>query len=305
VDNGCIPTSSESITHRYAKEELAKAITNGVDVKFSTTCERCGTNYEEDLPEEVSRVVTEYKYNNPNKEKAIYDIACLDANGNLVIGIEIFYKHETDNKIARMGTQWYEVSAVDVLKVITQPSFTLNNNIKLSKCDNLSCVSLVQTAINLGYLVEPILENEILALINLADGRGWSIYPAHNPGANMDIWESFVKRKCCLKCGRREDTKIKKPFCIECYKEISSDKNKGLELRAKLKWLNNVPPYSEQDRSCFYCNKTYLDVEDNIHLEKFWGIDRRVSTKLRYNGSDLRCCTVCLYEKLKRQGLIK
>lgn len=305
ADEGCFPSTSESITHRFAKEQLAKVITNGADVKFKTTCERCGFNYEEDIPKEVSQVVTEYKYNNPNKEKAIFDIACLDKHGNIVIGIEIFYKHETDNKIARMGTKWYEVSAIDVLKFIKLPSFVLNNNIKMSKCDGLSCLSLVQTAINLGYLDEPIPESEILILVNLASGKGWNTYPNFNPSTKVDIWESFIKRNCCLKCGRTENTKIKKPYCVDCYKEINLNRNRIKELNDKLKWLNNAPPYSDQDKSCFYCNRTYMDVEDNIHREKFWGPDRRVSTKLRYNNTDIRCCMVCLSEKLVRLGLIK
>lgn len=303
IDEDCIPNFNESITHRYAKEELARKINDSEDVRFITSCQRCGFKYEETIPKDTVEVVTEYKYNNPNGEKAIFDIACIDKDSKIVLGIEIFYKHETNNLMARKGVKWVEVMAVDVLKILNQRSFTLNNNQKIPKCEGLSCLPLSQVALDLGYLVEPIPEIKSLNFINQISGRSWRIYPLVNPETRLDIWQSFIERKCCLRCGRTEETKIKKPYCIECYRAINAIEGQIPFLKNKLGWINNIPECGS-DKSCFYCEKTYTDVEDNVQLEKFWGPDNKVSTKLRYREQELRCCTICLDEKLNRLKLI-
>lgn len=303
IEEDCIPSSNESITHRFAKEELTRKINNKEVITMLTTCQRCSSVHEDNISKNVVKAQVEYKYNNINGEKAIFDIACLNVEGKISFGIEIFYKHETDNKMARMGVKWYEVLAVDVLRSVGENNIKLTNNIKLINCDNLSCMSLSETALKLGYLEEPISENEALALINFVSDRSWKMYSDINPNLKLDIWESFVNRKCCLKCGRSENTKIKKPYCVECYKQINQDKINASAIKQKLKWLNNVPQWDGKDKSCYYCSKTYINVEDNIYLEKFWGSNNKVAVKLKYDGFKLRCCTVCLYEKLKRQGI--
>ena len=303
VDEDCVSISNESITHRYAKEDLVRRINNCEDIKIVTNCQRCGAKFEETIPEDTEKAVVEHRYNNINGEKAIFDIACLNKEGQIVLGIEIFYKHETNNKMARQGIKWVEVMAVDVLKIGTGFSFTLNNNLKLPRCEGISCLPLSQVALDLGYLVEPIPENKALSFINLISNRSWRIYPSIAPETKLSEWKTFTDRKCCLRCGRTEETKYKKPFCVQCYKDINRINSQIPFFKSRLGWLDNIPDYGH-NKACAYCEKTYMNVEDNIRLEKYWGSDNRVSTKLRYKDQELRCCTVCLEEKLIRLNII-
>lgn len=113
------------------------------------------------------------------------------------------------------------------------------------------------------------------------------------------IWISFIKRKQCLKCGIKQNTKYKSPFCINCYRSI---KNNNIEysekievsieyrqfLISKLNWLNDIPGDWRLGSLCYFCKS------DTNSIKGFteWNNDKKC------------CCIICLENEMEKRELL-
>ena len=164
---------------------------------------------------------------------------------------------------------------------------------------------------DLYFLAERALELEIkIAKENKEDSNS-QVVKADN--IKM-YWDIFLKRKCCLRCGKN-DIKVtyNEPYCDNCFKAVSHkgppleewfDSERKDELRNMLDWIKSIPKWTK-DCQCYLCHRSYETFEENKIFSNFWEPNTRmVSCKVWWFGTERRICTVCLDREMREREII-
>lgn len=105
----------ESKIHSDAKHLLAKYIDkleNKLDFQFNVICGRCGRSGVSCLPFDVYSTQIEYR-STIGEKSIIWDIACLNERGSIIVGIEICHSHPVTEPRLRslVCDHWVEFTA--------------------------------------------------------------------------------------------------------------------------------------------------------------------------------------------------
>lgn len=274
----------------------------------------------------------------------VWDVAAIDGDGKIAFAIEILYKHKTSNILARENVSWFEISAVDILNALDVKDFPVSlsfSNKRSVLCKNSLCISLTEIASKLGYLNDSrayacearrVVDEAILGYYNV-DCKLWQLHSIEDDNDDIDpsdikkvlaekreLWKELLIRKRCMRCQKSWNTSYKKPFCLSCYKLIKED-NKDIKekferkttsiackekLRKQLQWLNDVPGGWSNGSSCYFCERSYVNVEENETFKEFWNpTSNYVCGYVWWFGEKKRCCTVCLDSELRTRGIIE
>lgn len=167
---------------------------------------------------------------------------------------------------------------------------------------------LVDIAIRGSYLVDNICYNL----------DGWMQGDSIQWKPKRIIWKAFLKRKCCLRCGKKDNQlHTKRVYCIKCYTMIKKEENDGIKdkrisvcdevkkkLRIAFRWLDNVPGGCVLGMPCHFCGRTYFGNYESDDYKQLWEPrSNYVSGNVWWFGDEKRCCTVCLHEQVKIKGI--
>lgn len=300
--------NSESFNHKFSKEILIKHLSTNRKIKFFHNCKQEFIN----IPQVAVSFQSEVKY-----KDCIFDVGCLDANNNLVFGIEVYHTHKTSNTKTRNDIEWVEVKSNDVLNLLD--SVNLPNEIQLNDCRERLCCAMnfnewdmESIAKGLDYIVE-YTECEALNMVSVAMHgyyeikRYWVLEENTSYSINKKLWLEFLGRKKCMSCSKSCDTKIYKPFCLKCFKKYNNDeleiesieiayivqmKNK---LRKRFEWLDNIED-GEGHIVCKICEGK-ICATDEKYSKYFKQGSNFVNQYTLWFGYKKKCiCTVCLDE---------
>lgn len=321
----CTMDYAQSSLHKMVKDFLINYISLGGQIEFMYNCHYCKSFLTPSLlcDSEIS-CQEDIPYVNLIDEKHYFDIAGVNKEGQIVFGIDILHKFKSENSIANMGIPWFEIHIGDVLDQID----TANNILTLRHYRNVTaCSSDIckwRTGNGLGYLnrrsvygspARRILDEAVLGA-SKPDILEWNTRGHRDIKRCSELWDFFLACQVCIRCDVFCKTRIGRPFCSKCYIEVfnytpigisqripSDNKNYYLE---KLKWLSDVPGEWKRGSPCFFCKRKYRTKEENRKFSSFWEYGTHyVNSRVFWDGSYRKCCTVCLDQRLRKDGLIE
>jgi hypothetical protein len=335
-DKSCEKTATESFLHKWAKELLVTSLNRGDSISFVTNCSRCMSEVLTLIPDEKElEFKEEVSYISPTGERSIFDVAGLDSEGKVIFGIEVFYKHRTTRITAREGIPWVEVRAENVITTLVNSvgsDFKLPSIRNISSCRDKYCIPLEDLAFKLNYaflnrkyacearrLVDIAIRGSYVADTVGYNSTNWSEDDPPYMRQGPEIWAAFLRRKCCLRCGGKDDNvAFGRSYCLSCYKEIRriednyekeedrilvSDDIKR-QLRVAFSWLNQVPGGWGIGSPCYFCGRNYMNFEENERYEHLWDPGSNyVDGRVWWFGDKKCCCTVCLDEQVKLRNI--
>lgn len=303
--------------------------TFGNTLVFTTKCKCCYRTLIEKY-ENIAFVSLNYVYVYQGK-RFFLDVACFDITSNLIFAV--MFRNSvncTSDAMATLNVPWVSVSVLDLITksafAASSSIYQLRNYCMTERCYDPACLTLRELAYSLGYLITHRAYScpsrkflDIAATgrfspdIDMWYSAGWTTLAGIPAEGIIKLWNSFLRRNCCLRCGIKAHVEYKKPYCLGCFIKSGSDKvplvrtNAGIEakrdLNAAFMWLNGVPSVSLEER-CFFCNRTYTLPEDNISHSEFWEPDtNRVEATTWWHGEKKRCCTLCLVDKTLEYGI--
>lgn len=252
----------ESWLHAFAKRLLCLFLNNGGKCIFSHRCVRTEESVESKLFYEEDISI--------NAAYSKLDIAGTNAQGRVVVCIEIRGSNKHVNAEERKTLTWFEVDAMDVLrklnpKVISE-KIVLDNSRELSCCigrvltpkirqdfaTRLNCFRRTDT--NRAYVIHQLairsdrkcnasteewfLPETFMHNINEASSGDKSL---------AETWDEFVKYRQCIYCEAEHKTTLLNPYCAKCLGFIREgcvsldiiEISKELQgiLRGELVWL--------------------------------------------------------------------
>lgn len=282
--SNCKHPICESYTHRLAKRMLVEFLQKGGTIDIASECLSCETECHTNLYLTEGKIAKEEVTHIENNRKARFDVAILSKT--VEYGIEIVYSHKTQGTAAenRRNINWAEIYAESILDLLDKeqsPTLIslecLRERFSCEQCSTqLLCQSISQVdseaiesyAQKLGYLVLFICEIQRVldeASKGKYDIKRWILYP--NTKQDENIWNSFLKRKQCIKCEKVCDTEFKKPFCLSCYRWLIKTKvytfrkksPRSNELRSILEpHIAKIPLWSK-GISCVECGTGHYE----------------------------------------------
>lgn len=323
-------SSGESLMHKQAKKLLVSFLRGRGKISFEHTCDSCG-RIDKYSPPSATGFDEEIGHCSGGKT-VTFDVAGL-ASCKVIFGIEVWYSHKTTSLLGRSTTPWFEVEAMDVIRVLnvekTPSRITLKDHRGDIECKNPVCsMSMKDLACSLGYLH---IEREIYAcearrIIDEAV-KGKYIdyeYEWNTSEVQWDnkLWDAFLSRQKCMKCEKSHHTTYGRPFCLPCYKQISngdgggkvwisiSDDRREMLRRSLDPWIQKIPGDACIKDPCHFCKRSYYTTPDD--MSDLWKPGSNyMETIVWYMEKDKEddecnraCCTACLQEQMRKRRII-
>ena len=217
----------ESDTHLHAKKLLITYLQSGGTCIFTHMCRNNKIKrYTISSTRATKSFETEVSYKNCR-----FDIGGFNDKGELCFGIEIRYKHATDNIINRNDIHWVEVGAIDVISWLDHKfppdQIDLSDDKICPGCD-IKNFQLKQFALEMNYLIETedIPEVKYLQIkqkgcYNIYQVYGKKSFPSPD---HLKLWATFESRKKCICCYVTHEVTNNNPYCNNCYKNKTNIK---------------------------------------------------------------------------------
>lgn len=317
-------SNGESLTHKLAKTYLTNYLNEGGIIQSRHICQRtgvkCNTIWSDIVISLQSTGIVKFVEEFPlsyydtkgDVQYIIYDIAGLNHDDQIVVGIEIRHTHTTNRKPeGRDIIPWLEVSAQEVLEMLDiTPQLPMINLTKLNNSSQQYCNDYCRDLIKhyarqLGYIsIDYPYPNESFRLVQAAltgkyrcNTERWSSRAEDNSDKRhtSQLWSKFLSMKVCIRCEKHhEDVKYGRPYCMVCYKKTNNEDadeypiqyitpQEKSALRSRFAWLNNVPGNWRVRSPCSFCKEIEICRRH-----------RRDSSYIWWFGDKKRCCTYCL-----------
>jgi hypothetical protein len=322
----------ESVTHKLAKEYLVNFLNKGGTIQFQNKCNKCKREFETNLIGGRLKFQAEIAHTSSDDKICVFDVAGLNSKDQIIFGIEVYYKHKTDNSSeARKYIEWFEVTAEDVLDTLDDDkvgkSIILNNCRVINQCENYYCITIRDMARCLGYvdLYSPY-SHEVYKFIDIAKKGKYAkdifIWNTKGWDKNSQLYEKTqelrkqtASTKVCLSCEKKNaEISIWKPFCKLCWQIIKREEEKGEYIASNwqeatdmrqdasnaLFWLRDVPANWNVGTPCFYCKRTYCDTKENEDFKEFWETDCNYVKGYIFWYGKRCCCSVCLIDQFEK-----
>lgn len=308
---------SEYELYKNAKSFLFNYLNKGNKVIFDNFCSQCERSCYMHIPETKwikNDSVANDKYGND-----IFDLACFESNGNVLLGINIITSHKNNNLFTHGKIAFVEIEACEVIAKLSRgqslnPPIIKDIRYKIG-CGHTMCIPMIQLAEELGYrgfisryatssrrLVDAAMTGSYYEL-----SKTWLKQSALCRNKDKRHFANeFIRRQKCIRCYNKCQISLLEPYCDSCAKTIiniakTSKYRKYISETLKyrlwylLSWLDTVPGNWEYGAACSFCFRNYLCVDDNFTYSNYWEPGtQHVSTKILWFGDEKRCCTVCL-----------
>lgn len=120
---------SESYIHSYAKHEIFKILQRHIDehreFPISWTCTDCGSTFNGNLLKGAKSVEMEKQFKD-KLDSGLFkkpDVSLVDENGNLIVAIEVVFKHDVENNTL----QFFEHNDVVLVRICVQSAEECND----------------------------------------------------------------------------------------------------------------------------------------------------------------------------------
>lgn len=133
----------ESLFHNLAKKLLCENLNKGIKITFVRKCVKCNNKF--NITHSSILIWECEKRIDSNGNVGVLDIAGFE-DGDIIFGIEIYYKHRTNNIKAREGIEWVELDTEEVLDEVYREEIEKHiilTDIRLFTCDD--CINHIQS----------------------------------------------------------------------------------------------------------------------------------------------------------------
>jgi hypothetical protein len=216
-------TKGETLAHNFAKLLLVYSLSTGLKINLQQLCPSIPSKHYYLQPDQD--VVAEWAYS----KRAIFDVGCYGPNPDQQFAIEVFNTHKTDNIDSRLGVDWFEVDAYEVLNQLDQrhrpQEITLKNIRRL--CHDVSCpycMSFDDLITQLGLVT---IKYEDIRGLRIEE-RTWKLNPIQDSDqkdSNEQLWQEFLQRRICACCTHKLQTTKYNPYCKTCLRKFESHGN--------------------------------------------------------------------------------